>query len=147
MAVFRFTSGVSLLVGFVTVAVNVSVLCVVILLGWEGLLVLGYRNWSSLAELGSFVVLALLSLWAMVAVQFYLNRTLFHPLTAFLYAKVTLRTNIGWEDAKYIYFLLVPNESGHWYPMNHIREVPSSQRRSALLKQAETIYRGLQTRR
>lgn len=68
-------------------------------------------------------------------------------LSAYLYIRIRLRTKISLRDADYLSWLFVPNETGSWYPMREVLQIPREIRRQYLLNKAAEIYRAVETKK
>lgn len=67
--------------------------------------------------------------------------------SAYLYIRISLKTKISFRDANYLAWLFVPNETGRWYPMREIRQMPRELRRQYLLNKAAEIYRAVEIKK
>jgi len=64
-------------------------------------------------------------------------------LSAYLYIRKTLNTQISFRDAASIAWLFVPNETGKWYPMKEVLQVSPEFRKQYLFTRAAEIARQL----
>ena len=60
-------------------------------------------------------------------------------LSAWLYIRYTLKTHVSFADATKVSWLFVPNETGKWYPMKELLQIPQERRRTDLLAKATEI--------
>jgi hypothetical protein len=145
MGVINYTSAPSFFVGLIAALTNVGLFFLFLFLGRELQLLLGYEHWTSLAQTIAVIALFLGSLIAAGLVGYAFATRFFHPLSSFLYVRLSLRTPITWRDALYLAFLLSPNDTKRWYPMREVRQLPVGERREALLKEAARIYRTMES--
>lgn len=65
---------------------------------------------------------------------------IYHTFQTFLYINYSLSTKVSFREAKYFVFLFAPNDTGKWYPMKGIKELPKEIRRMGLFHSAQKIY-------
>lgn len=111
MAVFRFTSLANFLVSLFTVVINGTVFFSALGASWSLFKLIGVKSWPSIAWIIALIACLGISLLTMVTTQIYLNEKLFHPLSAYLYARISLHTKISWKESKDICVLFVPNDT------------------------------------
>lgn len=134
-AYFRYTSKTSIGVGIIAFIVNIFMFFIVFRIL---VYVINALNLSSSWNLAPLI----LSFISLIIFSVIFSQHIFHPLSAYLYAKTELGVDgLTWNEIKYITFLFVPNTSGKWYPMTHIKELPKSLRKRALLESAKKIVR------
>ena len=111
---------------------------------WDGLL--------KLISLGVVMVIAVKwveldqrihPLWLMIAivgaVWFLLYRQLLTIVASWLYARLALRTNVTFTEAKSLRKLFQLDLSGKWIPLREIKKLPAEQRHEALLAALQKI--------
>lgn len=80
---------------------------------------------------------------AMIAFHFGFLGHLFNYLSSYLYIRLSLRTPITFSEAKYFAFLFVPNDTGSWWPMREIKNLPKESRRQYIFEFAERVHGSL----
>ena len=79
------------------------------------------------------------------ALAIYLHKIttakLLFNLSAYLYVRHTLKTKISWKNVSKVSWLFTPNESGKWYPMKEVLQLPEGERENYLFRRANEIYR------
>ncbi len=74
-----------------------------------------------------------------VAVWVILYRQYLSTLSSWLYARMSLGTNINFNEAKMLRKLFQLDLSGTWLPLRDIKKLPSDQRHDALLLALNTL--------
>lgn len=74
-----------------------------------------------------------------VAVWLILYRQYLSILSSWLYARMNLRTNISFNEAKMLRKLFQLDLSATWIPLRDIKKLPSDQRHDALLLALNTL--------
>ena len=65
------------------------------------------------------------------------------PLSAWLYITRVLKVRVTYSEARSVAKLFVPNETGKWWPMKEVSNVPKDLRRAYFLEAAHAIMRTL----
>jgi hypothetical protein len=73
-----------------------------------------------------------------VAIWVLLYRQYVSILSSWLYARLALRTDITFSEAKALRKLFQLDLSGKWIPLKSVKQLPSDQRRAALLHALST---------
>jgi len=111
---------------------------------WDGLL--------KLISLFIFIILAVKwgklderihPLWLMIGivalVWIFVYRQWLSILASWLYARLTLRTNVAFSEAKELRKLFQLDVSGKWIPLREIKKLPDDQRHEAVLTALQTM--------
>ena len=86
------------------------------------------------------IILGIGGFIGIIAIQAIYINSFFTYIETYLYVVVTLKTKISFSEAKYLVYLFAPNDSGKWYPMTGIKDLPIDQRRKVLFESAKNIY-------
>jgi len=98
--------------------------------------------WDALLKLASIAVLVLAVVswkiegwlfWLLVALWMIAYRQFLTIVSSWLYARISLRTNATFAEAKELRRLFQLDLSAKWIPMKEIKKLPSDQRHDALL--------------
>lgn len=54
-------------------------------------------------------------------------------LSAFLYIRITLKTKISWANCSKVGWLFTPNDTGKWYPLTEVKQMPPEMREIYIL--------------
>lgn len=143
----QFTSGYDFLIATLRLLIG-------IILGMFGLItVLKISNWfvlisgleSTIPEwvegvigLTSAIIGSVLGLY----VYYKTAGPFLNNLSSFLYIRRDLKAKVTFNEAKLLSFLFVPNDSGKWYPLDHIPTLPEDQRKQQLFILAQQIING-----
>ena len=111
--------------------------------------------WDGLLKLTSLVVLMILAvkwgnlderihpLWLMIGmvavVWILLYRQWLSIVASWLYARLTLHTNVTFTEAKALRKLFQLDVSGKWIPLREIKKLPADQRHDAILVALQKI--------
>ena len=111
--------------------------------------------WDGLLKLTSLAVVMVLAikwgeldqrihpLWLMIVivagVWFLLYRQGLSIVASWLYARLTLRTNVTFSEAKALRKLFQLDVSGNWVPLRDLKKLPDEQRHEALFAALQKI--------
>ena len=111
--------------------------------------------WDGLLKLTSLAVVMVLAikwgeldqrihpLWLMIGivagVWFLLYRQWLSIVASWLYARLTLRTNVTFTEAKALRKLFQLDISGNWIPLRDLKKLPDEQRHEALFAALQKI--------
>lgn len=86
-------------------------------------------------------------LWIPIIVLIFLAFKFVFPfidgLSAYAYIRIILRTPVEFKFAYNCRFLFIPNSTGKWFPMKHIKEVPYHERKYVFEKEISKIINSL----
>jgi len=72
------------------------------------------------------------------------HNKLLEPLSAWLYITFVLKVRVSYFEARSVAKLFVPNDTGKWWPMKEVSEVPEQFRRAYFLEAAHALMSRLE---
>jgi hypothetical protein len=101
----------------------------------------------SITTLLDFIIAHSISEWVgmvvgatlFIILYIYFLESFYNAVSAYLYIRIMLLTNVSFKEARYLSSLFVPSGNGAWYPMKHIRKLPREIRKPYLLKFASEV--------
>ena len=113
---------------------------------WDGVLKLttlvGFILLAVHFELDQRIHPVALMIGIVAAIWILLYRQYLSILSSWLYARMSLRTNVTFSEAKALRKLFQLDVSGKWVPVREIKKLPGDQRHDALLQALERFSAG-----